>query len=121
MFSDQERSESCDYGQRGFDQMILRSSRDHHHNQPNAEPCGEAAASDDAKRRDGGERVPLARRVMSCPDENEGEEDSGGAVVEKALGFDKEAQAASDVRFLTSAMTAIGSVALISAPKTIAD
>ena len=38
----------------------------------------------------------------SCggPDENEGEEDRGGAVVEQALGFDEEAEAAGHARFL---------------------
>ena len=37
---------------------------------------------------------------MGRPDENEGEEDRGGAVVEQALGFDEEAEAAGDARFL---------------------
>ena len=42
---------------------------------------------------------PLAG-LVGGPDENEGEEDRGGAVVEQALGFDEEAEAAGHARFL---------------------
>ena len=100
MLGDQERAEGGDHGQRRLDQMILGGSRDHDRDQPDAEPGGEAAAGDDGKRREDGERVLSARRVMGRPDENEGEEDRGGAVVEQALGLDEEAEAAGHARFL---------------------
>ena len=66
---------------------------------PTPNPGGETAASDDDKRREDRERILSARRAMRGPDENEGEEDRGGAVVEQALGLDEEAEAASHSRF----------------------
>ena len=45
------------------------------------------------------ERVLSAHRTMGRPDENEGEEDRGRAVVEQALGLDEQAEAAGHSQF----------------------
>ena len=100
MLGDQERPERGDHSQRRLDEMILGGSHDHDGDQPDAEPRGQAAAGDDGEGCEDGERVLSARRVMGRPDENEGEEDRGRAVVEQTLGLDEEAEAASHSRFL---------------------
>ena len=99
MFGDQKRAEGGDRGQRRLDEMILGGSHDHDGDQPDAEPGREPAASNSDKRCDDRERVLSAHRAMGRPDENEGEEDRGRAIVEQALGLDEEAEAAGHSRF----------------------
>jgi hypothetical protein len=84
---------------RRLDQMIVGGSRDHDRNQPNAESGGKPAAGDYEKGHGGGKRALRVSRVVGRPDEDEREQDRGGAVVEQALGFDEEAQPAGHARF----------------------
>ena len=99
MFSNEKRTEGGNDGQRRLDQMILGGSHDHDGDQPNAEPRREPAASNSDKGRNDRERIP-AFWTMDRPDEDEGEEDCGGAIVEQALGLDEQAEPSSHSQFL---------------------
>ena len=70
---------------------------------PTPKPGGKAAAGDDGKGRERGERPLSVSRAMRRPDENEREQDRGDAVVEQALGFDEQAQAPGHARIPAAA------------------